>query len=521
MKNRIALVLLVLNLVFGQFLMAQQVYRSPKLLIKGRIDHFKGKSWSYSKTGYFDNTVTEVPVDSAGRFEQAVAIEGQQELYLYLNNDAITIYVQPDDTIQLCWDEDNFVGSFNVKSPNVGRNRDLQLNLELYRTFRKEELALSRKLWEERNTDDSVKFRWINDLYNRELKVLLGEGKPVFESTALFTDQVYYKYTQLLMQSRLLDKFALKADLNILGDDSLASLKNGYIPESASYRIINDVTFYRSPRYRDFLFDYVRNSNELFVGTVVSSLPVHITSGGDTLKGIPGYANTRFYVKANGSSSTFTPAIDDYYQGLSQVKIPAIKDWFITKSIFFSFRHYSLEDVETVLEDFLPSCRTDVYRDTLIAFRSKFLKFKKGSSAMEFQLKDENGKLVSLSDFKGKAVYLDFWGVSCGPCINDIRNYVPKLHEKYHNKDIVFVNICVDADEAAWKKAMANLKLDGVNLIAEGWTSHPVCGAYNINSIPHYVLIDKDGKFKNYNASGPRSLIRNEKNEIDEVLSKE
>lgn len=51
MRNPIALALLILNLVFGQFLMAQQVYKTPKLLIKGKTDHCKGKSWAYSKTG--------------------------------------------------------------------------------------------------------------------------------------------------------------------------------------------------------------------------------------------------------------------------------------------------------------------------------------------------------------------------------------------------------------------------------------------------------------------------------------
>jgi hypothetical protein len=75
------------------------------------------------------------------------------------------------------------------------------------------------------------------------------------------------------------------------------------------------------------------------------------------------------------------------------------------------------------------------------------------------------------------------------------------LHSRYKDKPIVFVNICVDSDEKAWKKSLGELNLDGVNLIAEGWTGNPVCKAYHIEGIPHYCLIDKDGRI--INDAGP------------------
>ncbi|WP_295713255.1 hypothetical protein [Mucilaginibacter sp.] len=71
------------------------------------------------------------------------------------------------------------------------------------------------------------------------------------------------------------------------------------------------------------------------------------------------------------------------------------------------------------------------------------------------------------------------------------------------DKNIVFVNICVDSSEGGWKAGLAKLNLHGVNLIAEGWMKNPVCQAYNISGIPHYCLIDTEGKIVDINSPRP------------------
>lgn len=107
---------------------------------------------------------------------------------------------------------------------------------------------------------------------------------------------------------------------------------------------------------------------------------------------------------------------------------------------------------------------------------------------------DFNGKEVSLSDFagKGKVVLIDFWASWCGPC----RAAMPELkatYEKYKNKGLVIVGISLDADREKWEKGTQD---DGIewpqfsNL--KGW-DEPAARAYGVNSIPHTVLIGKDG----------------------------
>jgi len=122
------------------------------------------------------------------------------------------------------------------------------------------------------------------------------------------------------------------------------------------------------------------------------------------------------------------------------------------------------------------------------------------------------GGTTSLSDLKGKYVYVDVWATWCGPCKREIPN-LAKIEKEYHNKNIEFVSISVDDarrnngswDNAKdkWKKMVKNKKMGGIQLFAtKGFRSDFIRG-YSINSIPRFILIDPQGNIVNSNAPRP------------------
>jgi len=511
---KIKILLLFVYFFCFQLLIAQNEKTTPHFLIKGKVKNANESVWNLCKTTFFDNKTIGINIRKDGSFNQLVAVEGMQDVYLYLDQ-PITIYVQPNDTIELNWDAKNFEKTFEIKSPNRDRNIDLQLNLKLHNKFWQAEKAISEKLWEERNAESSSKFKWINDLYNQNLKVVLDDSKNFTATTVKFTNQIYFYYSKLLVNNKLIDKYCLIPDTVLLNPNNLPEIKR-FIPKPNLYKILYNGMFYRCPVYRNFLFDYIRFANKPFSASMIAQSRINVSPNGDTIQDTSPYKQTKFYNEIY-EVTTFTPANNDYYLGLSQINVTSIRDWFITNAIFSAFEHYSFEEAESITLDFLPKCKTTVYKDTLVSYYSMIKKFRAKSPAPDFTLKDENGKSVSLSDFKGKVIYLDFWGVGCVPCRYDIKNYVPTLHAKYHDKNIVFINICVDVNEKGWKKTLYEIKLDGVNLLA-GYPNSQVSKDYNIIGVPHYMLIDKYGRFADYNAPGPYDLIKDQENMLDRLL---
>ncbi|MHA4895288.1 redoxin domain-containing protein [Pedobacter sp. PWIIR3] len=116
-----------------------------------------------------------------------------------------------------------------------------------------------------------------------------------------------------------------------------------------------------------------------------------------------------------------------------------------------------------------------------------------GAVAPNFTQKDVDGKSVSLSDYKGKYVLVEFWASWCSPCRAEGPNLL-KQYAAYKDKGFEILGVSVDSDRAKWLEA---IKKDGYTWTQvsdlKGWETD-VRKVYGISGVPANFLISPDGK---------------------------
>ncbi|MBR5736356.1 MAG: TlpA family protein disulfide reductase [Bacteroidales bacterium] len=119
---------------------------------------------------------------------------------------------------------------------------------------------------------------------------------------------------------------------------------------------------------------------------------------------------------------------------------------------------------------------------------------KAGKKAPAFKLPTPEGKMVSLGDFKGKFVVIDFWASWCPDCRKENPDLV-KLYSKYSPKGVAFVGVSFDTDRDAWLKGIENDSLRWTQVSSlKQWKETQISKDYGINWIPTFYLINKKGR---------------------------
>ena len=154
--------------------------------------------------------------------------------------------------------------------------------------------------------------------------------------------------------------------------------------------------------------------------------------------------------------------------------------------------------------------------------RDKLLKERVNKPAIDFELKSLDGKMVRLSELRGKVVVVDFWATWCGPCKASFP-FLQKIVEKYKDNPNVMIlaldtweNVKGEERETLVKKFIEDNKYTFTVLFDDAFVDK-----YGVSGIPTKFIIDREGniQFKSIGFGGGDTMIDEMTIEIDMLLS--
>ncbi|MCQ2224782.1 MAG: AhpC/TSA family protein [Paludibacteraceae bacterium] len=154
---------------------------------------------------------------------------------------------------------------------------------------------------------------------------------------------------------------------------------------------------------------------------------------------------------------------------------------------------FNISKLEPIINQFHPAIGGSQYikylNDELILSQN----FKEGATAPDFEIPTTEGETISLHDFQGKYLYLDFGASWCKE--TDGRNEALRdIYQQYHAKGLEILSISLDTNEEQWHEfACKTPELPWKQACDLLYWASPVTKRYRVNKIPYGILIDPEG----------------------------
>jgi peroxiredoxin len=136
--------------------------------------------------------------------------------------------------------------------------------------------------------------------------------------------------------------------------------------------------------------------------------------------------------------------------------------------------------------------------------------------APDFTLTSVNGKTITLSQFRGKVILLDFWATWCAPCRSAIP-HLKDLYKAYREKGLEIIGLSLDkGNPERVRKFAANMGIEYTIIMADD----DLVKKYGISPIPTTYLIDREGYITNKWIGFSQTLMSKIAAETERLLSK-
>ena len=505
-------------------------------------------------------------LDSLGRFKLTFPIMNAQELYVNGGSLQLHMSLEAGNTIALFVDLVDFIPLEADKSMEGYLNRPKQalfmgdnarLNNELT-TYKPSSIYIDRNKAEKLTDMDYLSY--CDSVYKKRTDVLnsfIAANPKVSKKFREFNSEYErYDLAFYLMQHRF--------DLR---DKSKTTFDAGYMDYvRANFPLTNEWTYTCFRDFRSFLRDYIdyetsiRNQKPVTVTVSFKDISNYIkqnkkvNEATQTLldqlvamnedfqkSGIEQFETVKLkYKDLISKSETISPLIQEASIELSNRPLDTqLADSLLINehlrqmwdaSIYYAeldHSHKALSDMKVndmkakVVNPDLIKSIVDVnnfYKNVATKGMTYEASLKNTSHLKEYQ--DAKALFEELiKPYKGKVIYVDFWGTWCGPCKENMK-YVKDMKAKLKGQDVVFMYFANRSPEDSWKNIIKEMDLTGENVVQYRLPEKQeeiIERLFSVNSFPTYLLINKEGKVVNTKAARPM-LGETAVQQISEIL---
>ncbi|WP_419803507.1 TlpA family protein disulfide reductase [Mucilaginibacter sp.] len=130
---------------------------------------------------------------------------------------------------------------------------------------------------------------------------------------------------------------------------------------------------------------------------------------------------------------------------------------------------------------------------------------------VELQHDEDNLNNLYHTNFNGKVVYVDFWGTTCGPCLEEFRNFTKPLKDKYKLKNDIAYLYVSQGNRYLWKQQIERYNIEGTHLFLNNnqydkLYKQSIRNNKAVVFMPRYLIIDKHGKIVETRAPQPSNV---------------